>query len=342
MLSSSAPVLLGLLAAATWGAADFAGGLATRRAAPGRVVFIAHGVSFLLLAAVSGWMPASLPPWAIVGGLLSGIAGGAALMLFYKALSLGAMGLSAALAGLLTAVLPVLLAIRTQGAPALLQTAGFLLAAVSIVLIAYASPEAGRAPEPVSERSHEFAPRLAPELHARSSAPNRRALLFSILAGAGFGLQLVWLHAAVAAGAPPATASGAAPASASLALVLRALLLSRLGGAGIALAALLAARARHTRGLPAPLRNLPGTQPGEPHRLALPALAALAGLLDTAGNGFYMLSSLAGRLDVAAVLASLYPGGTILLAALFLHERATRAQALGMGLALLAVALIAA
>ena len=74
----------------------------------------------------------------------------------------------------------------------------------------------------------------------------------------------------------------------------------------------------------------------------MPLVAMLAGLLDTAGNGLYMTASLHGRLDVAAVLSSLYPGSTILLAALFLRERATKLQALGMGLALLAVGLIAA
>lgn len=63
--------------------------------------------------------------------------------------------------------------------------------------------------------------------------------------------------------------------------------------------------------------------------------------LDTAGNGLYMLSSLSGRLDVAAVLSSLYPASTIVLAAVFLRERATRLQTLGMAFALLAVILIA-
>lgn len=70
-------------------------------------------------------------------------------------------------------------------------------------------------------------------------------------------------------------------------------------------------------------------------------LALVAGLLDTSGNLFYLFASLAGRLDVAAVLSSLYPAGTMLLAAILLRERATRSQAAGMVLALAAVALIA-
>jgi drug/metabolite transporter (DMT)-like permease len=76
------------------------------------------------------------------------------------------------------------------------------------------------------------------------------------------------------------------------------------------------------------------------HRAFLPA--AVAGLLDTTGNLFYVLASFAGRLDVAAVLSSLYPAGTMLLAAWFLKERATRSQMAGMILALAAVALISA
>lgn len=335
----SPAIVLGLLAAITWGAADFAGGLGARRAAPSRVVLIAHGFSLFLLAGVSLFMPASLPPWAVTVALLSGIAGGVALMVFYEALSLGAMGLSAALAGLLTAVLPVVLGIRSQGPPAGAQVIGFFVAAAAIVLIAYAPPAPG-------------------------TQPTRRALLFAVLAGSGFGLQLVWLHSAAAAGQPhplPATVAGSAtlahaaltkaahapaaivPAThASLAPVIRALMLSRLGGTGIALTAQLLNRARHRiRLLPTPSQAA-ANEPVGVSRMPLPVIAALAGLLDTAGNALYMLSSLGGRLDVAAVLSSLYPGATIVLAALILHERATRLQAAGMALALAAVALIAA
>ncbi len=63
-------------------------------------------------------------------------------------------------------------------------------------------------------------------------------------------------------------------------------------------------------------------------------------LLDTGGNLLFIAATRLGRLDVAAVLASLYPASTILLAAWQLHERPSRRQGFGMLLALAAVVLI--
>lgn len=63
----------------------------------------------------------------------------------------------------------------------------------------------------------------------------------------------------------------------------------------------------------------------------------LSSLLDTLGNAFYALSARTGRLDVAAVLGALYPGATVLLAWVFLHERISRIQAIGILLALAAI-----
>jgi len=55
---------------------------------------------------------------------------------------------------------------------------------------------------------------------------------------------------------------------------------------------------------------------------------------------FYIETTRFGRLDVAAVVCSLYPAGTILLAAVVLREWPTPRQLAGMGLALTAVALL--
>ncbi|MGI4828614.1 MAG: EamA family transporter [Janthinobacterium lividum] len=63
-------------------------------------------------------------------------------------------------------------------------------------------------------------------------------------------------------------------------------------------------------------------------------------LLDTGGNLLFVAASRTGRLDVPAVLASLYPASTILLAAALLKERPSTRQFLGMGLAVAAVVLI--
>jgi drug/metabolite transporter (DMT)-like permease len=79
-------------------------------------------------------------------------------------------------------------------------------------------------------------------------------------------------------------------------------------------------------------------------KLQLSRLAMLwamgAVLLDTTGNLLFIAATRAGRLDVAAVLASLYPASTILLAAWMLRERPTRRQGLGMAVAAAAVVMI--
>lgn len=64
-------------------------------------------------------------------------------------------------------------------------------------------------------------------------------------------------------------------------------------------------------------------------------------LFDTSGNLIFISATRAGRLDVAAVLASLYPASTILLAAWVMKERPTTRQAWGMAVAVAAVVLIA-
>lgn len=76
---------------------------------------------------------------------------------------------------------------------------------------------------------------------------------------------------------------------------------------------------------------------GTPLRLAL-----LAAVLDVGANIAMLLALHASLLSLAGVLMSLYPAATVLLAIVVLRERVTRWQAVGMVLALAAVAMIAA
>jgi drug/metabolite transporter (DMT)-like permease len=152
---------------------------------------------------------------------------------------------------------------------------------------------------------------------ARQTAGAGTAWL-AVTAGAGFGIYFVSLKMAGPAGViwPMATA--------------------RIGSLGVCLLMLLGL-AVHRSEAPGEARERLGPQ-GLSKKAVGWALATA--LLDSSGNLLFVAATRAGRLDVAAVLASLYPASTILLAAGVLGERVTRRQGLGMAVAVAAVGLI--
>lgn len=148
-------------------------------------------------------------------------------------------------------------------------------------------------------------------LESPAIKPAASTTLLAIISGAGFGVYFVALKMAGAAGVvwPMATARmGSITTCSIFVLVLT-------------------------------ITNRKAVTP-----IKLPKAAFLwalsTALLDTCGNLFFISATRAGRLDIAAVLASLYPATTILLAGLVLKERFSKRQALGMAIAAIAIVMI--
>jgi len=169
--SPLASVAFGLVSAASWGAGDFSGGLATRRAPAAGVVIASQAVGVAVLVAVALVTGEAAPSagqlwWAA----LAGANGAFGLLALYSALASGRMGIAAPISGVVGAVVPVLVGMRLHGPPGAMRLTGFALALVGVWLLTAAGGSAERA--------------------------RPRELVLPFLAGVSFGLFLVFIHRA--------------------------------------------------------------------------------------------------------------------------------------------------
>ena len=136
----------GMAAVLALGTSDFLGGYATRRANAFLFTVVVNLGGLLLVGTLASVTHAPFPSarsaaWVLAGG----ISGGAALAIFYRALSSGRMGLTAPVAAVLGAAIPALVSMHSEGLPGRVPLLGFALAATGLWLIT--RTEAGSAPD---------------------------------------------------------------------------------------------------------------------------------------------------------------------------------------------------
>ena len=261
---------LSVATAGVWGAGDFAGGIATLRANVFRVVAAAHACGLVLMLTLAWLTREPVPPLSsLYWGVVAGVAGAFGVAALYQGLAIGRMGMVAPVASVLTAILPVLVGIRSEGTPGGLQLTGFALALVSVWFVA--RPDG------------------------------------NIDSHRGLGLAVLFLVAGRQAGHHGIFWPLVAARVASTLLML-----------------IIVAFSSHD---------------SRPLRLALVPIL-LSGLFDSGANALFIAATRHGRLDVAAVLSSLYPASTVILARVLLKQRTSAMQNAGIVGALVAVALI--
>ena len=183
--------ILALAAAVLYGTADFLGGVASRRASVFAVLALTvpAGAVVMVVVALLGQVPAiggllghgglgspaSVGDWSAVGwAAASGVCGAGGLVAFYAGFATAPISVVAPVAALVSAVLPVGVAIIGGERPAATVIAGGLICLVAVVLVSA---------QPADHRGGR-----------RLVTPERlRALGYGAAAGAGFGLFFIFL-----------------------------------------------------------------------------------------------------------------------------------------------------
>jgi uncharacterized membrane protein len=163
-------VALAVLSGLIWGIGDFAGGKATQQAAALPVVWVSKLVSLPLLAIylVATYVP--ITPLGLAWGAMSGVAGLVGLVLFYRALSAGAMTVVAPVTGVTSAAIPVIVGLLSGERPSGPQLLGVGCALLAIALVS-----------------------ISPRSPGQRQVINSRLIAAALGAGGGFALFFILL-----------------------------------------------------------------------------------------------------------------------------------------------------
>ena len=141
-------------------------------------MLLGQSLGLVIVLAVALVLREAMPPFASLGwAALASACGIIGLVAFYRALSIGRMGIVAPIAGVLGAAIPVLTGAIVQGLPTVLQGVGIAFAVLSVVLVTRPGDEP-------------------------AGPDDRRAMGLAIFAGVGFGLFTTLLHQAGAGSIP--------------------------------------------------------------------------------------------------------------------------------------------
>jgi drug/metabolite transporter (DMT)-like permease len=314
-------IVLALASAIGYGGSDFAAGLASRGAGVIQVTLLASAVSALVVAAALPFA-ASHPPSAaaLAWGAVAGLGGTTGALALYLGFRQAAFSVAGPISAVGAAAFSVLAGLLLGERPTTLALTGIVLALPAIVGVSASAASAGSQADDASAGSqadHASAGSRADHASAGSDPDEQTAspasaaarpatgVVAGLVAGACFALLFIGLNRA-------GSGSGLWPVAATQATE-------------FAVALAVAAATRNVR--------LPGARA----RL----LAVITGATGAAGTILFFIASHKGFLAVTAVLTSLYPAVTIVLARTVLGERLTTLRLAGLTLAGACVALIA-
>ncbi|HEV7565913.1 MAG TPA: EamA family transporter [Microbacteriaceae bacterium] len=163
--------VFGLTGALIFGAADFLGGLASRRISAVRVTALSATTGLVVLLIATTFVGGTWSSGAILWGALSGVSGALAISLLYASLAIGPMSILSPLTAVLGAVVPMTWGLLAGDRFAPIGYAALALALVAVVLVGFV-PEKG------------------------AVRPSVRGLLFASGSGIMIGAFMIFIHQA--------------------------------------------------------------------------------------------------------------------------------------------------